>query len=152
MKALMVCLSSDLHHSTNRDSNTMYFVYDKQVLYDGQSPYSSTFSIVEDMPSEPALDRYYIDLSDGIVKMYTDYEVKSFAEVQTQAMWDVLKQAGTIHFFNSKQQYIDGQTRMLSVPFSDGAYQLIVDIPNDLIFNKQTILKYNPEIGGFDVY
>lgn len=152
MKALIVCLSSDLPHSTNRDSNTMYFVYDKQVLYDGQSPYSSTFSIVQEMPSEPALDRFFIDLSDGLVKLKNDYQLLEYARVQTDEMWDVLRQAGTIHFFNSKQQYIDGQTRMLSVPFSNGAYQLTVDIPNDLLFNEKTILKYNPEVGAFEIY
>ena len=152
MKALIVCLSSDLPHSIQRDCNTMYFVYDKQVLYDGQSPYSSTFSIVQRMPDQPAIDRYYIDLSDGLVKLKDDYKLYEYARVQTASMLQVLQQAGTIHFFNSKQQYIDGQTRMISVPFSDGAYQLIVDIPNDLLFNDQTILKYNTEKGAFDIY
>ena len=152
MKALIVCLSSDLPHSTNRDCNTMYFVYDRQVLYDGQSPYSSTFSIVPEMPSEPAIDRFFIDTSDGLVKMYSDYQIKEYAQVATDAMLDVLKQAGTIHFFTSKHQYIDSQTRMLSVPFTDGAYQLVVDIPNDLLFNEKTILKFNPEKGGFEIY
>ena len=152
MKALIVCLSSDLPNSTLRDSNTMYFVYDKQVLYDGQSPYSSTFSIVNGLPSNPALDRFFIDLSDGIVKLIDDYEVHDYAQVQTEAMLEILRPAGTIHFFNSKHQYIDGQTRMLSVPFSDGSYQLVVDMPNDLLFNDQTILKYNSDTGAFEIY
>ena len=152
MKALIVCLSSDLPHSTQRDSNTMYFVYDKQVLFDGQSLYASTFSIVEEMPSEPAIDRFFIDLSDGIVKLKDDYGLHEYARVQTDAMLDVLMRAGTIHYFNSKHHYIDDQTRMLSVPFSDGAYQLVVDIPNDLLFNDQTILKYNSDTGSFEVY
>lgn len=152
MKALIVLLSSDLPHSTKRDSNTMYFVYDKQVLFDGQSPYSSNYSIVEEMPDKPALDRFFIDLSDGLVKIPEDYSIFEYARVQTQAMLDILIQAGTSHFFDSKQQYIDEQVRMLSVPFSDGAYQLVVDIPNDLLFNDQTILKYNSEIGAFEIY
>lgn len=152
MKALIVCLSSDFPHSTTRDNNTMYFVYDKQVLYDGQSPYSSTFSIVQEMPIEPAYDRFYIDLSDRKVKIKDDYSMHDYAQVYNDTMMDILRQAGTMHFFNSKQQYIDGQTRMLSVPFSNGAYQLVVDIPNDLLFNNQTILKYNSDIGGFEIY
>lgn len=152
MKALIVCLSSDLPVYTLRDSNTIYFVYNKLEVFIGQTPYSSNFSIVENMPQDPVMDHLYIDLSDGLVKVYDDYSVVEIARVQTEEMWEILKQAGTIHFYNSKEQYLDTVTRMLVIPFSDGKYTLTVDIPNDLLYNENTITKFNPETGQFEIY
>lgn len=152
MKTLVVCLSSDLPFYTLRDSNTIYYVYNKLVVYNGQVPYTSPYSIVDGMPENPVGNLLYIDVSDGTVKIFDDYTVVTIATVGSEEMLDVLKQANTILYYDSKEQYIDKTTRMLVIPYTNGVYNLVVDIPGDLLYNENTITKYNPDTGQFEIY
>jgi hypothetical protein len=57
-----------------------------------------------------------------------------------------------MYYFNSKERYIDKQNRMLVLPFMNGSYNLVVDVPNDLLYNENTVIKYNQESERFEIY
>ena len=50
LKTLKVCLSEELPIITERDPNTIYFLYDKLLVFLGQSLYNDPYAIVESMP------------------------------------------------------------------------------------------------------
>lgn len=152
LKTLVVCLSTDLPSEADRDPNYIYFVYNMLCLYMGKALYGEDFCIVDSMPNEPSVDNLYICLDDGKVKVYDDYSINIIGEVQTREMLNILKEAGTMYYFNSKIRYIDMQNRMLVLPFNNGRYSLTVDIPWDLEYNDHTIIKYNTESERFEIY
>jgi len=152
LKTLVVCLSTDLPPEADRDTNYIYFVYNTLNLYMGKTIYGENFCICDTMPELPALGTLYICLDDGKVKVYDDYTVKDIGEVETREMLNILAQAGTMYYFNSKERYIDKQNRMLVLPFMNGSYNLVVDVPNDLLYNENTVIKYNQESERFEIY
>lgn len=152
LKRLIVCLSTDLPKEKNRDENCLYFVYNTLVLYMGKTVYGENFCIVDTMPGSPTIDMLYICLDDGKVKLYEDYTVKEIAEVESREMINVLMQCGTMYYFNSKVRYLDKVNRMLVLPFQNGSYNLTVDVPNDLLYNEQTVIIFNPDTNRFEIY
>jgi hypothetical protein len=152
LKTLIVCLSTDLPKEADRDTNYIYFVYNTLTLFVGKAVYGENFCICDTMPELPALGTMYICLDDGKVKVYDDYQVKEIAEVETREMLNILSQAGTMYYFNSKERYIDKQNRMLVLPFMNGSYNMVIDVPNDLLYNDKTVIKYNQESERFEIY
>ena len=52
-KILRICKSENLPVLADRDSNYVYFVYDKMAIYLGRNYYSDPFCIVETVPEDP---------------------------------------------------------------------------------------------------
>jgi len=152
LKTLVVCLSTDLPKEADRDTNYIYFVYNTLTLFMGKAVYGENFCICDTMPELPALGTLYICLDDGRVKVYDDYRVKEIGEVENREMLNILSQAGTMYYFNSKDRYIDKHNRMLVLPFMNGSYNLVVDVPNDLLYNEKTVIIYNPDEERFEIF
>ena len=152
LKTLIVCLSTDLPKEADRDTNYIYFVYNTLTLFMGKAVYGENFCICDTMPELPTIGTLYICLDDGKVKVYDDYQVKDIGEVETREMLNILSQAGTMYYFNSKERYIDKQNRMLVLPFMNGSYNMVIDVPNDLLYNEKTVIKYNPESERFEIW
>ena len=152
LKTLVVCLSTDLPTEADRDVNFIYFVYNTLTLFMGKAVYGENFCIVDSMPNEPDIDRLYICLDDGKVKVYDDYEIIEIGEVQTREMLNILSQAGTLYYFNSKERYIDRNERLLVLPFNNGEYRMVIDGPGDLLYNDNTVVKYNSDSERFEIY
>ena len=151
LKTLKVCLSSELPLITERDPNTIYFLYDKLLVFLGQSLYNDPYAIVEAIPENPVFNMLYFDLSDGKVKAYIDYSVTEIAEVETPEQLEILKQSGTTFFVNSEKRYLDLRRRTVTLPYQNGTYMLTVDLANNLKFDENTVLGFNPETNCFEV-
>ena len=151
LKTLKVCLSSELPLITERDPNTIYFLYDKLLVFLGQSLYNDPYAIVEAIPENPVFNMLYFDLSDGKVKAYIDYSITEIAEVETPEQLEILKQSGTTFFVNSEKRYLDLRRRTVTLPYQNGTYMLTVDLANNLKFDENTVLGFNPETNCFEV-
>lgn len=151
LKTLKVCLSEELPLITERDPNTIYFLYDKLLVFLGQSLYNDPYAIVESMPENPVFNMLYFDLSDGKVKAYIDYSVTEIGEVENQEQLEILKQSGTTFFVNAEKRYLDLRRRTVTLPFQNGTYELTVSLANNLKFDENTVIGFNPETNCFEV-
>ena len=152
LKTLVVCLSIDLPSEADRSKDYIYFVYDKLLLFMGKTLYGENFCIADTMPEEPDVDTLYICLDDGYVKVFDDYQVINIGKAKDDATLELLSKSGSIYYFHSKDRYIDKQNRLLVLPFNNGTYSLTVEVPNDLLYNENTVIKYNEEKGAFEIY
>jgi len=57
---------------------------------------------------------------------------------------------GTLYFQRAEYKYFDTQTRTISLPFQNGTAKLAVEAKENLRFDDNTVLKYNPLTGKFE--
>lgn len=149
MKTLRVCHSEDLPSTLQLDF--IYYLYDKLEVYIGQTHYSDPYVIIETYPSNPVPGILYFCLDDGYVKTRANLEDVNIAKVESDAQLEILKQAGSMFFVYSDRRYLDARTQLISLPFKNGTYQLSVNLATDVEINENTIIKYNPESGQFEI-
>ena len=151
LKILKVCTSEFLPPIKERNSNYIYFVYDKMSIYLGQNFYSDPFCIVEALPSKPIEGMLYITI-EGSVKTFIDSKEVLIAIIENEDQIEYLKQAGTIYFMKAEYRYLDQQSRLLNLPFQNGNYQLSVQAANNLKIDKDTVIKFNPLTSRFEIF
>lgn len=149
-KILKVIDSKLLPDIDKRESNIVYFVYDKMSIYLGKNFYSDPFCIVDILPENPVEGMLYITL-DGKLKSYINYNEIEIGQIESEDQIEYLKKAGTVYFMKAEYRYLDLQTRTLQLPFQNGTYQLSVSMAKDLIIDENTIIKYNPEKRLFEI-
>lgn len=152
MKTVKVLLSEKLPPMDSRDPEVIYFTYDKLNVYLGQNKYYDNYAVVEKLPDEPVTGMLYFDLSDGYAKSYIEYQWNNVAKIEDNDQLEILKQSGTTFFVNADRRYLDLQRRTIILPFNNGTYELTVGLANELIFDENTIIKFNPESGRFEIY
>ena len=64
---------------------------------------------------------------------------------------DILREVGTTFFMNAEYRYLDLQTRVIELPYQNGNYQLSVNAAANLKINENTIVRYNPSKGEFEI-
>ena len=158
LKVLRVCSSEDLPETSSRDSNYLYFVYDKMKLYFYNSFYSDPFCIVESLPSTNLVENMLYITTTGYVKTYIDYQVYDVGVIEnnTSGVPDptqlaLLVSAGTTYFMNAESRYLDLQTRVLELPYQNGSYQLSVNLASQLKIDSNTIIAFNEDSNQFEV-
>ena len=151
LKTLRVCLSTELPLIEERDPNFLYFLYDKLMLFVGQSLYYDPYAIVETMPEEPAFGLLYFTLDDGKVKVYREYVIREIAEIESAEQLEILKQAGTTFFIQSERRYLDLRRRIITLPFHNGTYELTVSLANNLLIDEDTVIGFNTESNTFEI-
>lgn len=149
-KVLRVCNSEFLPPLSERDPNYVYFVYDKMAVYLGQNYYSDPFCVVEEMPKHPVEGMLYITI-EGKLMTYIDYNAIEIGEIEDQAQIKYLYDAGTVYFMKAEYRYLDAQTRTIQLPYQNGSYQLSVNLAKNIIIDKNTVIRYNPETGRFEI-
>lgn len=152
MKTLRVCLSSELPDILHRSSDFIYFAYDKLALYCGQDEVSENFAIATELPEEQVEDMMYILNTDGSVHRKVDYEDTVIATIEDPDQIDILRKAGTLFYVDNNRRYFDSQDRTLTLPFTDGAYELAVAMKEQQKFTNDTIIKYNEDTERFEMY
>lgn len=150
-KTLRVCLSKELPDILDRDPNFLYFLYDKLMLFMGQSIYNDPYCIVSDMPEDPITGMLYLVFGDGTVKTYIDKSIIILANIESDDQKEILKKSGTTFFTNSNKRYLDIQRRLITLPYINGNYVLTVDVANDLKIDKNTVLRFDPETNQFEM-
>lgn len=151
MKKLKVCMSEHLPLEKDRDINTIYYLYDKLLVFNGKTLYNDPYVITERMPSEPANGILYFTLNDGKVKSYIEYKVVEIATVENSEQLNILKQCGTSFFNNSNKRHLDLSRRIVTLPYLNGTYELTVSLANDLIINENTVIAFNPATNMFEM-
>lgn len=149
-KILRVCNTEFLPPLSERDPNYVYFVYDKMAIYLGRFYYSDPFCIVEVMPEHPVEGMLYITI-DGKLKSYLDYKVVEIGEIESEDQLQYLYEAGTIYFMKAEYRYLDTQTRTIQLPFQNGSYQLSVNLAKNIVIDKNTVIRFNPETNRFEI-
>ena len=154
IKTLRVCLSSELPDISERTSDYIYFTYDKLFLYVGQNRLNVNFVIASELPDidNQVEGMFYILNTDGTVHRKSDYQDHVIANIESEDQIDLLKKAGTMFYINSDHRYLDSQTRSMTLPWNDGAYELNVSTKKDMVYDENTILKFNPETNRFEMY
>lgn len=150
MKTLRVCLSKDLPSIENRSSDFIYFLYDKLTVFDGQSLYHDPYAIVSALPENAVNGMLYFVL-DGSVRMLIDKEEKTLGMIESDTQLDLLKKSGTTFFTYSDMRYLDLQRRIITLPYHNGTYELTVSVANELMYDKDTVIAFNPETNRFDI-
>lgn len=150
MKTLRVCLSKDLPSIENRSSDFIYFLYDKLTVFDGQTIYHDPYAIVSVFPENAVNGMLYFVL-DGNVKMLVDKEIKTIGMIESDIQLDILKKSGTTFFTYSDMRYLDLQRRIITLPYHNGTYELTVSVANELMYDKDTVIAFNPETNKFDI-
>ena len=145
---LRVCTSENLPILADRQSNYLYFVYDKMQLYFGRDIYRDSFCIVETVPLEPVEGMLYITLN-GDLKVFLGDTLDTLGTIENVTQIDLLKKAGTTYFMNAESRYLDLQTRTIQLPFQNGNYQLSVSMTQDLMIDEDTVITYDPATRQF---
>lgn len=153
MKTLRVCHSRDLPSLHERDINFIYYLYDKLEIFMGQNYYSDPYAIVESYPQSDRIvaGMLYFCLDDGYVRARVNLEDKQIAMIESDAQLEILKQAGTTFFVNADRRYLDTKTKLISLPFKNGTYELTVRLANDLKIDENTVIGFNPETQEFEI-
>ena len=152
-KVLRVCQDSELPPIADMSDSFIYLAYDTLTLYIGDTKYENDFVIADTMPTDPVADMYYILKSDGSVHMFTDYTDTLVADIENQAQIAILNKAGTVFFVNAAKRHLNINDRTLVLPFTIGdGYDLVINIPDDIKINKNTILRYNEDKGYFEIF
>ena len=146
MKTLRVCLSSELPHIPDMDQNFIYFAYDTLEIFVGnQGTYQGNYAIVEALPEDKSVDILYISSTNGDVNIWYDYQVVKIAEIESSSQVNLLKKAKTSFFHYASHRYLDMSRRVIKIPFKNGIYELVVDLPNNAIIDNDTVLRYDVE-------
>ena len=151
LRTFRVCTSKQLPISSQRSSNFIYFTYDTLIVYLGQTKYSDPYAIVETLPKDPARGVMYFCLDTGLVKFKDDLEVNTLAKIESDDQLEILKQSGTMFFYNARSRYLDKQTKTVSLPYQNGTYELTVALANELKINENTVIKYNTDTNQFEI-
>ena len=151
LRTFRVCTSKQLPISSQRSSNFIYFTYDTLIVYLGQVKYSDPYAIVETLPKDPARGVMYFCLDTGLVKFKDDLEVNTLAKIESDDQLEILKQSGTMFFYNARSRYLDKQTKTVSLPYQNGTYELTVALANELKINENTVIKYNTDTNQFEI-
>lgn len=152
-KVLRVCQDVDLPPIVDMSDSFIYLAYDTLTLYIGDAKYENDFVIADTMPTDPVPDMYYILKSDGSVHMFTDYADTLVADIEDPAQIAILNKAGTVFFVNAAKRHLNINDRTLVLPFTIGdGYDLVINIPDDIKINKNTILRYNEDKGYFEIF
>lgn len=151
-RILRVCKSEDLPQIHNRERNYIYFLYDKMVLYLGQNYYSDPFCIVDEVPEaiDAVEELLYITLS-GDVKIKYNNEISTIGGIEDPDQLALLRKAGTVYFMRAESRYLDIQKKVLVLPYQNGSFQLSVSLPDNIKIDENTVIRYNPESGKFEV-
>lgn len=147
-KILRVCKSEDLPVLSARDESYVYFIYDKMAIYLGKNYYSDPFCIVEDVPENAIEGMLYITL-DGKLKTMLDYNIVEIGSIESEDQKEYLSLAGTVYFMKAESRYLDLQSRTLQLPFQNGTYILTVSAAENLMIDKDTVIRYDPASGKF---
>ena len=152
MKTLRVCHSEDLPSIHDRDINYIYYLYDKLEVFLGQNYYSDPYAIVETYPGDNVVaGMLYFCLDDGYVRAQVNLETTEIAKIESDEQLEILKQAGTKFFVNADRRYLDVKTKLITLPFRNGTYELTVSLANDLKIDENTVIGYNPETQEFEI-
>lgn len=147
-KILQICKSEDLPILSNRDSNYVYFVYDKMAIYIGKNYYSDPFCIVDDIPEDAVEGMLYITMN-GDMKTIVNYTIIDIGAIEEEGQKELLKQAGTVYFMKAESRYLDLQTRTIQLPYQNGSFLLTVSLSKDIMIDEDTVIRYEPESGKF---
>lgn len=152
MKTLRVCLSSELPPLLERDKDFIYFVYDKLEVFFGQNYFQDQYAIVETFPEQdPIRNMLYFCLDDGKAKTIIDIMPEDIAEIESEEQLEILKRTGTSFFVNADKRYLDVKTKLITLPFKNGTYELTVSLASDLEINENTVIGFNPEKQEFEI-
>lgn len=151
LRILRVCLSSELPDISQRSPNYIYFLYDKLMLFMGQSIYNDPYCIVDVFPDDPITGILYIESASGNVLSYIDGVIVQIAEIESDEQRDHLYLSGSTFFVNADKRYLDIQRRVITLPYLNGNYVLTVDAANDLKLDQNTTLRFNPETNQFEL-
>jgi hypothetical protein len=151
MKTLRVCHSRDLPSIHDRDLNYIYFLYDKLEVFIGQNYYSDPYAIVESFPLSPVAEMLYFCLDDGKIRAKVSLAITEIAEIESPEQLEILKQAGTTFFVNSDRRYLDVKSKLITLPYNNGTYELTLSLANDLKIDKNTVIAFNPETQQFEI-
>ena len=151
MKTLRVCHSRDLPSIHDRNINFIYFLYDKLEVFIGQNYYSDPYAIVESFPSSPVAEMLYFCLDDGKIRAKVSLAITEIAEIESPEQLEILKQAGTTFFVNSDRRYLDVKSKLITLPYNNGTYELTLSLANDLKIDKNTVIAFNPETQQFEI-
>ena len=154
LKTLRVCLSSELPPISERSKNFIYFTYDKLFLYSGQDRLNVNYAIASELPAidDQVEGMFYILNTDGTVHRKANYQDYVIANIESAGQIPLLRRAGTMFYVNADHRYLDSQTRSMTLPWNDGAYELNVSTKKDMVYDENTILKFNPDTNRFEVY
>ena len=151
MKTLRVCHSRDLPSIHDRDLNYIYFLYDKLEVFIGQNYYSDPYAIVESFPSSPVAEMLYFCLDDGKIRAKVSLAITEIAEIESPEQLEILKQAGTTFFVNADRRYLDVKSKLITLPYNNGTYELTLSLANDIKINENTVIAFNPETQQFEI-
>ena len=151
LRTFRVCTSKQLPISSQRSSSFIYFTYDTLIVYLGQVKYSDPYAIIETLPKDPARGVMYFCLDTGLVKFKDDLEVNTLAKIESDDQLEILKQSGTMFFYNARSRYLDKQTKTVSLPYQNGTYELTVALANELKINENTVIRYNTDTNQFEI-
>ena len=151
LRTFRVCTSKQLPISSQRSSKFIYFTYDTLIVYLGQVKYSDPYAIIETLPKDPARGVMYFCLDTGLVKFKDDLEVNTLAKIESDDQLEILKQSGTMFFYNARSRYLDKQTKTVSLPYQNGTYELTVALANELKINENTVIRYNTDTNQFEI-
>ena len=144
MLIFRVCLARDLPQVPSMEPNYIYFAYDKLKLYmRNKGEYQGNYAIIPEIPDEPSPEILYILETDGSVNVWDDYQIKTIAEIEDPSQVDLLKKASTSFFHYAAHRYLDKERRIIRLPYENGNYELAIDIPNNIIVNNDTVLRYD---------
>lgn len=144
MLTFRVCLARDLPQVPDMDPNYVYFAYDRLRIYFGNSGvYQGNYAIVPELPEEMSPDILYILETDGSINVWDDYQIKKIAEIEAAEQIELLKKSSTSFFHFASHRYLDKARRTINLPYENGSYELVVDIPNNIIVNDDTVLRYD---------
>ena len=147
-KILRICKSENLPVLADRDSNYVYFVYDKMAIYLGRNYYSDPFCIVETVPEDPVEGMLYITLN-GDLKTSLDSTIVDIGSIESEEQKQYLLLAGTVYFMKAESRYLDLQTKTIQLPYQNGSYQLTVSMAKNIMIDENTVIRYDPESGKF---
>ena len=152
MKVLKVLHSQDFPPMQDRDPNVIYFIYNALEIWFGQNWYTDPYLVCDNDPTEPIEGMLYFILANGKVKYYTEYALKTIAEIESPDMLDLLKKQGGSYFFvNADKRYLDIQKRIITLPYRNGEWDLTLNMANNIQLTEDTAIGFNPETNCFDI-
>ena len=154
LKTLRVCLSSELPPIELMSNDFLYFAYDKCLLYSGPNRVCANYVIASSMPAvaDQVEGMIYILNTNGSVHRKIDYADTVIANIESSSQIALLRKAGTMFYINEDHRYLDSQNRSLTLPFNDGEYELNASSRKDMVYDENTILKFNPDTNRFEIY
>lgn len=150
MYKFVICKNEDAPASMKRDTDTLYYIYDKLLLYKGRILYTDPFALVTDVPTELPPDyMLYISISDGKVYQSYDKVLTLIAKLKDESQLKYLKETGATYFMKSDYRYLDLQRKSIILPYRNGSYQLGVSLASDMKIDENLEIKFDPKNSRF---